>query len=269
VGMREWRGDCPACGYPSAAVLTEREGRLLLWCASCDDREGLVASLRGDGYCTTDLDRNAKCRLGRGTRRRGAFPMALWRDAVPCCNTAAAVYLARRGLLDTAASDVLRFYGSTSHPCGDMLPAMLAQVVDVSGKPVALHRTYLHRNGAGKADIEPSRASLGPVAGGAIRLDAAAEELAIGEGIESAASAGVLLGLPAWAAVSAGNLGRTLSLPPEVRSVVIAADADPPGRRAAEAASTRWQAEGRRVRIAVPHRPGADFNDVLLEVDHG
>ncbi len=42
----EWRGTCPACGYASAAVLTERGGRPLLWCSSCADRAALGAALR-------------------------------------------------------------------------------------------------------------------------------------------------------------------------------------------------------------------------------
>ena len=78
-------------------------------------------------------------------------------------------------------------------------------MVDAAGSPVALHRTYLARDGRGKADADPVRASLGPVWGGAVRLDPVAPELVVGEGIETSASAGRLLGLPAWAATSAGK----------------------------------------------------------------
>jgi putative DNA primase/helicase len=141
---------------------------------------------------------------------------------------------------------------------------MVAEVLNMAGHPVACHRTYLTRDG-GKAGVDPVKASLGPVWGGAVRLDQAAPELVIGEGIETAASAGLLLRLPAWAAISAGNLGRGLVLPSEVRAVVIAADPDPAGKAAAAAASTRWQAEGRHVRIATPDQSRQDFNDVLQE----
>ena len=84
------------------------------------------------------------------------------------------------------------------------------------------------------------------------------------EGLETAASAGLLLGLPAWAAIACGNLGASLVLPRIVRAVVIAADNDGPGQRAAALAARRWMAEGRAVRIATPDGPGQDFNDVLL-----
>jgi putative DNA primase/helicase len=110
------------------------------------------------------------------------------------------------------------------------------------------------------------------VSRGAIRLHHLVDPdkpLAIGEGIETAASAGRLMGFPAWAAISAGNLAAGLVLPPEAHQMVIAVDPDDVGRKAAREAWTRWKAEGRNVRIAVTNGAG-DFNDLLLarEVDH-
>ncbi len=139
---------------------------------------------------------------------------------------------------------------------------MIAAVLDMAGRPVAVHRTYLARDGS-KADADPVKASLGPVWGGAIRLAPVAVELVIGEGVETAASAGLLLGLPAWAAISAGNMATGLVLPLDVRSVVIAADPDGPGLDTARTACTRWTAEGRRVRLATPDKAGRDFNELL------
>ena len=106
--------------------------------------------------------------------------------------------------------------------------------------------------------------------GGSIRLHSfvSGMPLVIGEGIETSASAGRLMGLPAWAAISAGNLAKGLLLPPEARSVVIAADPDEAGRAAARDAWLRWKAEGRDVRIATPAGKD-DFNDLLRGVQHG
>ena len=120
-----------------------------------------------------------------------------------------------------------------------------------------------------KATVTPVKASLGPIWGGAIRLQDPdpGQSIVIGEGIETSASAGCLMGLPAWAAISAGNLANALVLPPEVRRVVIAADPDDAGRRAARDAWIRWTAEGRKVRIALPDGAG-DFNDLLLAAAH-
>jgi putative DNA primase/helicase len=171
-----------------------------------------------------------------------------------------------------AASVAIRFRGDTPHPEYARLPAMIALVSDVAGVPIAIHRTYLSRDG-GKARVEPAKASLGPVWGGAIRLDSLTPgvPLVIGEGIETSASAGRLMGLPAWAAVSAGNLANGVVLPADARRVVIAADPDDAGRNAARDAWLRWKTEGRDVQIALPDREGCDFNDLLLARDghHG
>jgi phage/plasmid primase-like uncharacterized protein len=144
-----------------------------------------------------------------------------------------------------------------------MAPVSEHGIVGQSG--FAIHRTFLARDGTGKAPVKPQRMTLGPYTGGAIGLDAAGAELVVSEGIETVASLGRLLSLPAWAAMSAGNLGSALVLPPEVRRVAIAVDNDPAGRRAAEQAARRWCREGRQVRFVVPKRDGADFNDVLRE----
>jgi putative DNA primase/helicase len=111
--------------------------------------------------------------------------------------------------------------------------------------------------------VIPSKKTAGSIEGGAIRLQEPTDSLVIGEGIETSASAGVLCGLPAWAAVSAGNLPR-IALPPTVRRVVIACDHDEPGKRAAQAAARRWAREGREVRIKLPNQEHEDFNDILL-----
>jgi phage/plasmid primase-like uncharacterized protein len=263
TGRREWRGNCPACGYVAAFVLTERDGRPLLWCASCRDRGDMTKLLRG--IAPTPMARSP-APTRRDVAERTARALALWNGAVPAEDTPADIYLTEvRGLPGLAASPALRFQPDTPHPSGCRLPALLALVVNAAGEPVALHRTFLRRDGRGKADVMPQKASVGPVAGAAIRLDPAAPEIVVAEGIETAASAGRLLGLPAWSAISAGNLERSLALPAEVRSVVIAADPGEPGERAARRAAWRCQLQGKRLRIALPNHPGSDFNDLLKE----
>ena len=147
---------------------------------------------------------------------------------------------------------------------------MLAPVVNVTGEQTGVHMTYLRRDGGGKADLpkEFQRECRGVIHGGAIRLaehdpDA---ELVVGEGVESTFRAMQLFGLPCWSAVYAGGL-QTLDLPPDVRSIIIAADNDVSGvgQRNALAAYDRWTAEGRSVRIKSPPDAGDDFNDVLTK----
>ena len=114
---------------------------------------------------------------------------------------------------------------------------------------VATHRTFLRGDGSGKADLEPVKLTLGPCGGGAVRLSPASAILAVAEGIETALSYMEATGTPTWAALSTGGM-RGLILPEIVREIVIAADGDIPGIRAAQAAARRWLAEGRQVRIA-------------------
>jgi hypothetical protein len=136
----------------------------------------------------------------------------------------------------------------------------------VDPEPLAVHRTFLASDGAGKAAIESPKMMLGPCRGGAVRLAAASDVLMIGDGIETCLAAMLASGHPAWAALSTSGL-RALDLPKEVGDVIVLADADDPGEAAARDCALRWKCEGRRVRIARPPR-GLDFNDMLRDRMH-
>jgi hypothetical protein len=134
-----------------------------------------------------------------------------------------------------------------------------------SGKdntPVAIHRTFLARDGVGKAPVQTPKMMLGPCRGGAVRLGEVRDTLLVGEGIETCLAAMQASGHAAWAALSTSGL-RTLDLPHAARDVIILADGDFPGEAAARDCALRLKREGRRVRIARPPQ-GMDFNDVLL-----
>lgn len=260
-----WSGDCPACSYPRAFSVRVGKGSrpLLYWANGCtrDALDGeATRALGGDWKPPAPMD-PANATAARERKQEAARRLFAGSDPVSPTNPAG-LYLAGRGLASLIGYETLRFRPDCPHPESRKLPAMIAAVLDMAGRPVAVHRTYLARDGS-KADADPVKASLGPVWGGAIRLAPVAVELVIGEGIETAASAGLLLGLPAWAAISAGNMATGLVLPLDVRSVVIAADPDGPGLDAARTACTRWTAEGRRVRLATPDKAGRDFNELL------
>lgn len=127
---------------------------------------------------------------------------------------------------------------------------------------IGLHRTFLPPDGRGKAALEPRKMTLGEVEGGAIPLFPAGPVLAIAEGIENALNVAQAWRLPAWSAVSSGNLPKVI-LPAIVREVVIAADRDPHGlgQRKAEEAAWRWAGEDRRVRLRLPPAGRGDWND--------
>ena len=269
---RSWRGRCPSCDYPgnTFAVRAGSGGVAHLYCSNGCDQDALAEAVaRVTGHPSpaarsdTDADRTTEHKRERALR--------LWAGSEPAIGTLADRYLTARGLPGLAASAALRFRGDTPHPEGGRLSALIALVTDMVGRPMAIHRTYLARDGS-KARVEPTRASLGSVWGGGVQLQplVTGVPLIVGEGIESSASAGRLMAGSAWAAISAGNLAASLLLPPEALDVVIAADPDEAGRDAARAAWLRWTKEGRKVRIATPDGLG-DFNDLLLarEPRHG
>jgi hypothetical protein len=195
----------------------------------------------------------------------------IWRETQRGTGTIVERYLASRGITLDRWPSSLRFHPRCPRPRGDTgnllapLPAIIALVEHVERGPIAVHVTYLKPDGSGKAEIETAKAIFGPVAGGAVRFGTPHEgggELAVAEGIENALSVAIACAMPVWAALSAIGI-RNLILPPAATHVVICADHDGVGKRAANDAADRWLAEHRRVRIAIPPEPGTDFNDVL------
>lgn len=278
---RSWRGDCPACSYSRVFAVREKNGEARLYCANgcaAEDLRHSVENATGGALRPKPKDDGDKA-AQRERKRQAA--LRLFGGSVPLMHRDAApgrAYLGVRGISAVEVCSDLRFRPDCPHPETAPLPALMALVRDAAGNALALHRTYLKSDGSSKATVEPAKASLGPVWGGAVRLSdcRAGARLVIGEGIESSAAAGIMLGLPAWAALSAGNLGKGLMLPPVIKHIVVAADNDHatakgirPGHGAAEEAARRWRREGRHVDIAIPDTEGQDFADVLAERAHG
>ncbi len=125
---------------------------------------------------------------------------------------------------------------------------------------VAIHRTFLRVDGKGKAPVSKPKMMIGRCGGGAVRLAPAGPELVLSEGLETSLSVQQATGLPVWAALSTSGLCSVI-LPPEVKTVLVAADGDRAGEEAAQTAAQRFIAEGRKVKIARPPK-GMDFNDL-------
>jgi putative DNA primase/helicase len=273
---REYVGKCPSCGYASGFAVTEREGRILLFCAAggCDQRD-LWAALRKAGLVPESEEKPWEPKRRKRNKPAAADEppisdtskkiavLAIWQRARPADGTVVASYLRSRGYTGPIPS-VLRC-GWGKHPAtGDRYHPMMVAGVALQGtldNGVAVHRTFLRPDGRGKADLEPSKMTLGPSKGGAVPLAPAGPVLAVSEGIENGLIYLQVTGIPTWAALSTAGL-RSLILPPDVGEVVIACDPDVPGIRAAHTAALRWLREGRRVRIARPP-VGQDFNDLL------
>lgn len=191
----------------------------------------------------------------------------IWSETVAIENTPAETYLWRRSLIAEGQTD-LRFHPaaplSKAADCEAFQPAMIALVRSLDGAPAALHLTFLKPDGSDKAFKDRSRRMYGPVSGNAVRLGAVVSErvLAVAEGVETAGSYSTLFGVPAWAALSTTGLEQ-VRLPYGLRKLVIAADGDKPGMKAATVLAER---AARICDVEIHAAPdGQDWNDVLRE----
>ena len=144
---------------------------------------------------------------------------------------------------------------------------MLAALIDVNGKAVNVHRTYLTEDGR-KADVDEVRKVMpgGLPAGAAIRLAPYGSKLGIAEGIETALAASALFGVPCWSAVNSTGLEKWLA-PAGVTEVVIYGDNDPKfgGQAAAYSLAHRLACAGLAATVHIPPTVGDDWNDVLID----
>jgi hypothetical protein len=194
-------------------------------------------------------------------KKRAAQALRLWLETAPIESTLAETYLRARGIT-CPLPDTLRFAPSCWHATARRFPALVAMAE--GSEAFALHRTYLLHDGSGKAEVEPSKAMLGPVGGGAVRLTGGEGRLVVAEGIETALSlASGLLQTPAiiWAALSTSGI-RGLHLPPQPGRLTIAPDGDDAGRKAAHALADRAHGLGWQVSL-LPAPDGRDWNDIL------
>jgi DNA primase len=192
--------------------------------------------------------------------QRIARARSLYAAAGPIDGIAEA-YLLSRGLQPALGWEWLRS-AVLRYPDGGEHPAIIAPVTGASGALEGIQRTFLTADGC-KLPVRNPKLSLGRVRGGAIRLANPAAELVLCEGLEDGLSlAQEMPGAHVWAAPGAGMLSA-MSLPSIVSRVIIAADNDAPGERAAMRAAERFASERRHVRIMRPDPAYKDWNDQL------
>jgi hypothetical protein len=270
-----WQALCPAHHDkgPSLSIREGENGRVLLYCfADCTYRQIVEALGLAPQAAPMPIPRisTKPVRQPDDSGRLEAV-RRIWREAKPLAGTPAQRYLENRAIHLPTWPLALRYHPACPHPSGSRLPALVAAVaVHREGKLrlTAVHRIYITHDGH-KAAVEPRKASLGNVKGGAVWLARPTRQLIVTEGIEDAAALMTahhgdsrFAGWSYAAAVSAGNLPN-LELPREVQTVVIAADNDEAGRRAANEAACSFLREGRDGRIAYPPDGFKDFNEIL------
>jgi hypothetical protein len=232
------------------------------WRTVLDDlrRRGLIDGMgRLKGGVSSEI-------VSRPSRpERLAAASVLWSQARPVAGTLAERHARLRGVTrDLPAA--LRFHvaapAAVYQDRGPRRPALLAEIRDAAGRFAGLELTYLACDG-GRASVAIPRKTIGGrPAGSAVRLDPAASEMLVGEGVFSCLSASQVLGLPAWALLAIGNL-RGWAPPAGVRRVVIASDRGAPGEAGAAALAARLRGRGVRVEVRPPPAGYADWNDAV------
>ena len=195
----------------------------------------------------------------------------MWAECVPLVpGDPVTLYLKRRGFGGVwPLPGVLRLhralpYWHSAEKLGTF-PAMVAPLVAPDGRTVALHRTYLTREGR-KAEVPSVRkltGTAGPMAGACIPLHKPVNGcIGVAEGIETALAAWCASGVPVVAAYCADLLAKW-QWPAGVQRLVIFADADKAGCEAADALLSRAVRAGLQASVMTPTDPGTDWADVF------
>jgi putative DNA primase/helicase len=187
----------------------------------------------------------------------------LWDEARAITDTPVERYLLNRAI--GHVSPTLRFHPRT--PLGPrrqivFRPAMLAAVQE-GARVIAVQRTFLDTVLARRArDLGNPRRMLGRPSRGAVMLADATDVLGLAEGVETALSAMILLGIPVWAALGNERLGQ-VAIPSRVDHLILLPDNDRPGRRAEVVAQEAHTVPGRTIETIWPWHGLNDWNDVL------
>ena len=194
------------------------------------------------------------------------YGLELWSACEPVFGAALAYLKARRCVVPPADGD-LRWHRDLRHPSGAHGPALVGLISHVrSRKPLSLHRTWIEADGR-KSAFDPPRMLLGNHAmkDGVIRLwpdESVTCGLAVAEGIETALSLAWAY-QPAWSCIDAGHLAA-LPVLAGIETLVIGADNDAAGQKAANECATRWASAD--VEVLVTRQAANDLNDVLQEL---
>ncbi len=168
------------------------------------------------------------------------------------------VYLTERRGISRWDAERVRWHGACPWGTGTAGCIVVPISDPATGRVSAIWRIRPRLSG------KVERWGLAPMKGGAARLfPAPGPRLVIAEGVEDALAAHELTGLPAWAALSAGNMAG-LALPERFREVLILADRDENGvgQENAHKLASRLRAEGRHAIVRLPI-DAKDANDVL------
>jgi putative DNA primase/helicase len=264
-------GPCPMCGGTDRFRVVKDDERGKWHCNQCDKGHGdgfdLVCRFTGKTFKEITAELKGK-ELPAPVERRSTDPRnilnRIWFDATPVQpGDLVATYLRNRGL--TVIPEGLRYHPSCLHTGNNRrYPAMIARMVDVTGKPIGIHRTYLEKGQ--KAKIEDNKKTLTKESkeGWQIRLFQAGKILGVAEGIETAIACKEFFRVPTWATGNATQMEK-FEPPPGVERLLIFGDCDKSytGQKAAYLLANKL-VNKMSVDVKIPADMG-DWLDVMVE----
>lgn len=273
------RANIPAPGHSPndrSISLLWSEGRVVAHSFGSADWREALANLRELGLLDAENRPRDDAAASPGPIRpeptaveREAAALGLWEAGREIAGTLSEAYLrARRVTRPLPNAFALRHHGSVPiavyASSRTSKPAMLAGVRDPAGRITAIEIVYLDPGGRRARWPRVSRKTVGRFTpGSAVRLDEAAAEMLVAEGVATALSAGERLGLPAWALLSTSNL-RSWTPPDGVRRVVVAGDRGADGEASARMLAARLRRSGVRSDVRLPPDPFGDWNEAAV-----
>lgn len=261
---------CHGCGVGGDAI------RALMRLEGMSFRDAVLTLNDGDLPVITEEERaRRKADDERQVAERIALARSICERMVSPVGTPAEVYARSRGIVAPLPASVgfvmtPRWRNPETGEVGRDHPAIAFVAHDVHGDVVGVQCVFLADGGRRKYDrVRPdgrkakAKLSFGIIAGSAVRLGEAAEELIVVEGPEDGLALMQERRRPVWVAAGASVLPK-MEFPDAVRSVVVCADNDQAGNDAADAAERAFIRRGLRVRIMWPDARFKDYNDQLL-----
>ena len=241
-----------ACGYTEFRDVMAEASRFL----------SLPDPMPGPAYAT-------RARAVANPEEARLAAQRLFEAASPIRGTNAEAYLKTRGIELGADFSALRFhprcyYDKAPNGQPQFWPTLVAGITDLDGNVTAVSRTFLKRDGSGKAPVDSPRRSKGDVMGNGVRFGTPDWVMAAGEGAETTLSLRAALPkLPLVAATSSSHLSG-LIFPAGLRTLIVIRDNDPAGDAATDALFARGQAAGLDVVLLAPELD--DLNDDLTKL---
>lgn len=187
--------------------------------------------------------------------RRIKHAHEVWLRRAPVLGTLAFRYLYDTRCIKHTIPDILGYvYSAYCSPLREEVPALVAPLQDSAGHVTAVQQIFLcgeTLDAYRDMDGRRIKRTLGAMRDGCVRLGLPDTTLGIAGSVEDALAASELFSLPVWATCGEARMERVW-IPPEIDSLVIFADNDEPGMKAARAAQVRHQSAGRSVIIQAP-----------------